>query len=66
MSDTIDRKREVDVEKLNEEQVQLLMDQIGEKIRGMVDETCEKANKVLGVYGLQAKMQVLIQEKDKE
>ena len=64
MSDTIDRKRQVDVDKLNEEQLQQLIDKLGSKVRGMVDETCERANKLLNVYGLQVKMEVVIQQKD--
>lgn len=65
MSDILERKRSVDVTKLSEEEADRLSDQIGDKVRAMVDETCEKANKILGIYGLQAKIQVVIQEKEK-
>jgi len=64
MSDNIERKRSVDISTLNEEQVELLQEQIGIKIRELVDGTIEKANKILNIYGLQAKMQIVIQQKD--
>jgi len=64
MSDTIDRKRQVNVDQLNEEQIQVLIDQLGIKVRTMVDETCERANKILNVYGMQLKLEVVIQPKE--
>jgi hypothetical protein len=64
MSDKIDRKRKVDVDKLTEEQLQALIDQLGDKVRDMVDETCDRANVILKVYGLRAKMQVVIEQND--
>lgn len=64
-SDTIDRKREVDVEQLNDEQVEVLIKEISKKVVAMVDETVEKANKMLNIYGLEAKMYVAILEKEK-
>ena len=66
MNDTIDRKRSVDVSNLSPEQVDALSDQIGNKIRELVDTTCEKANKILKVYGLEAKMQIVILEKNNQ
>lgn len=64
MSDTIDRKRQVNVDKLNEEQIQVLIDQLGLKIRNMIDETCDRANQILNVYGMCVKLEVVIQPKD--
>lgn len=64
MSDTIDRKRQVNIDQLNEEQIQVLIDQLGIKVRTMVDETCERANKILNVYGMQLKLEVVIQPKE--
>ena len=64
MSDNIDRKRSVDTNALSDEQVELLQEQIGTKVRDLVDATIEKANKILNIYGLQAKMQIIIQKKD--
>ena len=64
MGDKIVRKRKVDVENLTEEQLQALIAQVGDKVRGMVDETCERANRILNVYGMHVKMQVVIEEND--
>ena len=63
MSDIINRKRHVDVNSLKDEQVEQLIEQISEKIKAMVDSTCEKANRMLNVYGLETKMQIVIQPK---
>jgi hypothetical protein len=62
-TDTINRKRSVDVNKLDTEQVEQLIEQISKKILVMVDETVAQANKMLNVYGLEAKMQIAIQKK---
>jgi hypothetical protein len=64
MSEINERKRFVDVNTLNEEQRTLLEAQIGEKVAKIVDESVEKANKILAVYGLKSKMQLLIEVKD--
>jgi hypothetical protein len=64
MSEINERKRFVDVNTLNDEQRALLEAQIGEKVAKIVDESVEKANKILPVYGLKSKMQLLIEVKD--
>ena len=56
-----DRVRKVDVESMDVEQVDLLAEQLGAKVRGYVDEACEKANTVLKIYGLQAKMEFVLE-----
>jgi hypothetical protein len=56
-----DRVRKVDVESMENEQVDLLAEQLGAKVRGYVDEACEKANAVLKIYGLQAKMEFVLE-----
>lgn len=55
---TIDRVRKVNVDNLSNEEVDLLAEQIGEKVRILVDEACAKANTLLAVYGLKTKMQI--------
>jgi len=60
------RKRKIDVSKLSNERIDELSDQIGEKVRKLVDETIEKVNKMLAVYDMQAKMQIVLQEKTRD
>lgn len=64
MNDKIDRVRRVDVNNLSEQQVDELSDLIGTKVRDIVDEACDRINTILGIYGLQAKIQFVIQEKE--
>lgn len=59
----VDRERHVDVTKLSEVEVEAFIKQISDKITNMVDETCDRANRLLHVYGMEAKMQIVIQEK---
>ena len=66
MSGKVDRERSVNAEQLSAEQLELLAEQIGNKINGMVDDVCLKANEMLKIYGLEAKMQVAIQSKTVE
>ena len=61
MNDILNRKRNVDVSKLSEDQIDQLSEQIGEKVRMMIDDTCNKINDMLKIYGVQAKMQIVIQ-----
>ena len=56
-----DRVRKVDVEKMDDAAVDALAIQLGDKVRGYVDEACEKANLVLKIYGLQAKMEFVLE-----
>jgi hypothetical protein len=64
MRDTIKRERKVDVNKLTTEQADLLSQEIGNKIRKIVDEACETCNNFLQIYGLQTKMQIVIEPKE--
>lgn len=64
-----DRKRSIDINKLNQEQADELGNQIGEKVRIICDEAVEKANKILNIYGMKAQMQIVIKginEEDKK
>jgi hypothetical protein len=54
----IDRERKVDVTKLPEDQVDALSIQIGDKVRGIVDEAADRINKILAVYGMSAKIAI--------
>jgi hypothetical protein len=60
-----DRVRKVDVEKLDEKEFSAMMSVISSKITKITDEACEKANKLLAVYGIKAKMQIVF-EKDEQ
>lgn len=55
-----ERKRFIDVEKLDPKQALEIADELGVAIRTMIDETIERANKLLAIYGMVAKMQVAI------
>ncbi len=52
-----------DAEKMNEKQLEKAKERIAKKITKINDVACEKANKLLEEYGLQAKMQILIEKK---
>jgi ethanolamine utilization protein EutA (predicted chaperonin) len=52
------RKRKVDVEKLDDEQLAQIIKDISDNIVKMVDETVEKANTLLNIYGLETKMKI--------
>lgn len=57
----VDRPKKVNVEALPEEQVDTVAVQLGDKIRGICDKACEDANKLLKIYGLQAKMEIVLE-----
>lgn len=59
-----DRERKLDITKLPVEQVDVISKQIGEKIRQICDKACQEANSILKVYGMTAKMQILIEHPD--
>lgn len=56
----INRERKVDLTKLSREEFNRLELQLGERVRQICDEACEKANKLLNIYGLKTKMQIVI------
>jgi hypothetical protein len=55
------RVRKVDIDKLTPEQADNISEQIGEKLREMIDDTVSKANRMLNIYGFNCKMQFLIE-----
>lgn len=57
------RKRKVNVEKLDDKTVNNLEIELSKKVTEICDKACEDANKLLNIYGLQAKMQIALEEK---
>lgn len=58
------RVRKIDVDKLSPEQADSLSEQIGEKLRKIIDQACTEANRITEIYGMQVKMQFLIEKLD--
>ena len=65
MRDLREIKRFVDVEKLSEEQLKNIQENLVKKVTEIVDKACEDANKLLNIYGLQAKMKFALEEVEK-
>lgn len=61
-----ERKRNVDIQKIEDENLEDLSNKIGLKVNKMIDDAIAEVNKLLGVYGMEAKMEVVIQEKEKK
>ena len=55
------RVRKVDLNQMNVEQAEAISEQIGIKIREICDKAIEDANKLLNIYGLSAKMQIVVE-----
>lgn len=66
MTNVADRKRSFDTNKLNKDEAEQLSTDIGVKVRQICDEACEKANKILNIYGMKAQMQIAINEINEE
>lgn len=58
--------QKIDLNSMSKEAVEQLSLQIGESVRAICDEAVEKANKILSIYGLKAKMQIQINKLGKE
>lgn len=54
------RERKVNLDQMSAEQVDQISLQLGEKVREICDEAVAKANKLLSVYGMTAKMQIVL------
>jgi len=52
------RERKVDIAKLDNEQLDILSAQIGEKVRAICDEAAGKVNAILKIYGASAKIAI--------
>ena len=57
----VDRVRKVDIEKLEDSQVEAVATQLGDKVKEICDKACEDANLLLKIYGLQAKMEIVLE-----
>ena len=57
---TQERARLVDVEKLTPEEADRLSAQISEKVKEINDKAVESVNRLLNIYGMEAKMQIVI------
>jgi len=66
MENVVNRKRSFDINKLNTEEAEQLSTDLGAKVREICDEACEKANKILNIYGMKAQMQIVINEINEE
>lgn len=64
MNNLRDRERKLDVNKLSPEQVENLSVQIGDKVRSICDETTDKLNMLLKIYGLSAKIAIVFNDLD--
>jgi hypothetical protein len=56
----IQRERKIDISKMTQAEVAVLEQQLGGRIREICDKACEDANRLLNVYGMAAKMQIVI------
>lgn len=56
----MDRERKVNVEQLTLEQADLLSVQLGEKVKEINDKAIAEANRILNIYGMEAKMAIVI------
>jgi hypothetical protein len=54
----MDRSRKVDLESLSVEQVDQLSNQIGSKLREIIEQAALEANRIANVYGMQVKLAV--------
>lgn len=61
-----DRVRKVDMTKLTPEEADILSEQIGTKLRELVDRTVEEANTFLKIYGMRSKMQFALEQIEQE
>lgn len=59
-----ERKRNVDIDKVDDANIEDLSNKIGQKVNKMIDDVIAEVNKLLGVYGMEAKMEVIIKEKE--
>lgn len=55
-----DRERKVNIEQLTLEQADQLSAQLGEKVKEINDRAIAEVNKLLNIYGMEAKMAVAI------
>jgi hypothetical protein len=66
MEDSHNRKRSFNIDKLTPEEADRIGADLGDKVRELVDQACEKANKLLNIYGMKVQMQFVIKGIDEE
>lgn len=57
-----ERKRSFDISKLTPEDADALSTQIGQRVTEICDKAVAEANRLLNIYGMEAKMQIAIGE----
>lgn len=60
----MERERKLDISSMPADQVDAISAQLGERIREICDKACDDANRLLHVYGMRAKMQIVIDHPD--
>lgn len=58
------RKKSIDINKLSMEEMNQISDKLGEDVRKLYDQACEKANKLLNAYGMKSQHQISISSLD--
>lgn len=58
----LERERKIDINQLSQEQIDSLSQQVGDKIRQLCDETANKVNAILNIYGMSAKIAIAFSE----
>ncbi len=53
-----ERERKVDVNSMSPEEVEVLIAQLGERLRQICDDAAQKANSMLNIYGMNAKIAI--------
>lgn len=59
-----ERERKVDLNSMSTDQVDEISAQLGDKVREICDEAVAKANRLLNIYGMSAKMQIVLDHPD--
>jgi len=54
--------RTIDVNKLDDEQLNMAIEKISGKITAEVDATCDRVNELINRYGFKCKMQIVFEE----
>jgi F0F1-type ATP synthase membrane subunit b/b' len=57
------KSEKINIENLTPEKAEALGEEAGRKVRKIVDKACAEANEILNEYGLQTRMQILIEPK---
>jgi len=58
----LEKQRVVNLDRMSIEEADRIGDKIGIRIRAFIDDACDKANKLLNIYGLRIKVSFLIEK----